>query len=101
MTRALLILLAILCSGAPRAVAEERVIKDLPKDVARLAFAWTEPIKQIARNVRRFDPVSGLWFGLVEGSAKSIERTAEVLLPEDKEQSPKVKSGKLLYRYSF
>lgn len=101
MKRVPVMFVIVLLGAASLVAAEERAIKDLPKDVAKLALVWTEPIKQVARNARRFDPVSGFWLGLVEGSAKSVERTADVLLPDDKEQSPKVKSGKLLYRYTF
>ena len=96
--------LASLVVGSMGAVeAKDKNIEDLPKDVWTLATFWTEPIKQVVKDSRQFDPVSGFWFGLVEGSVKSVERTADVLLPPKDKSQPgaDVKDGKLLYRYSF
>ena len=77
-------------------------IDELPKDALDVAFAWTEPIKQVARETRRFDPISGLWFGLIEGSVKTVERTVNVFLPKEKGRpDPEFKSGKALIRYQF
>ena len=83
--------------------AEERSLEDLPNDVWDLAFVWTEPLKEAARETRRFDPISGLWFGLLEGSVKSIERTADVFLPRQKGSSPRSTQQKnpTLWRYTF
>ena len=61
-----------------------------------------EPVKQVARETRRFDPISGLWFGLLEGSIKSVERTVNLVVQPDEEPSgPQRKSGKPILRYSF
>lgn len=101
------VLFAMACANASAAALDERDRRpqrdliDLPRDVWNLTFVWTEPFKHIARETRRFDPVSGTWFGLLEGSMKSVERAAGVLLPNKESESPGVKSGKLLYRYSF
>ena len=102
MQKVLMAFVMVLCMGIETAAAKEKPIQQLPKDIWDLAWAWTEPIKYVAKETRRFDPVSGVWFGLVEGSVKSVERTAAFFLPDEKDQSgPEVKSGKLLYRYSF
>ena len=83
--------------------AKDRPIEELPRDAWNLVLAWTEPIKQAVKDTRRFDPVSGVWFGLLEGSVKSIERTADYLLPpkESSQPGPTIKSGKALFRYTF
>jgi hypothetical protein len=82
------------------AQARERPLEELPKDVLSLAFVWTEPLKQVARHSRRHDPVSGLWMGLVDGSVKSVERTARLFLPEGTATPPEPEPGKIL-RYTF
>ena len=95
----------MLLVGGPMAAeaARERPLEELPKDAWDLAFVWTEPVKQAARETQRFDPISGLWFGLVEGSIKSIERTADFFFP----QEPAAPAGqpdrpqKPLLRYTF
>ena len=82
------------------AEARERSLRDLPGDVWGLAFAWTEPLKQAARESKRFDPVSGVWFGMLEGSATSMEHTVGLFLPEGK--PAEVENGKVkLLRYTF
>ena len=97
-----LIALVLLTAVAGAADAKDRPLKQLPKDVWDLAFAWTEPIKAVARETREFDPISGVWIGLVDGSVKSFERTAEFFLPADKElHGPHFKDGKALLRYTF
>lgn len=91
----------LVCAGASGAAAKEGALEDLPKDVLDLAFVWTEPVKQIARNTRSFDPVSGAWFGLLEGSVKSLERTADLFLsPEDAASERQQRDPRLL-RYTF
>jgi hypothetical protein len=60
--------------------ADERTLGDLPKDAWDVASVVTEPVKGMARGARRLDPISGLWRGLLEGSARSVERTADLLL---------------------
>ena len=103
-TGSMAVLLALgLGIGSPAAQAEDRALSELPKDVWNLAFVWTEPLKGVVRETRRFDPVSGLWIGLVEGSVKSVERTTDFFLPkhEDTRSPVKLKSGKALLRYSF
>ena len=86
--------------------AREKPIEELPKDALDLAFVWTEPIKQAAEESRRFDPISGVWFGLLEGSVKAVERTAGlVLLSSGVEEGAPSKSpsrtDNALLRYSF
>ena len=78
-----------------------RPMKDLPKDAWEVATFWTEPIKQAAAETRRFDAVSGLWFGLFEGSVKSIERIAGLIWSQDDDVSQGSSSRKALLRYSF
>ena len=93
-------IVAVLCVGLVE--AKDKPIEELPKDVLGLAFCWTEPVKQVARETRRFDPVSGLWFGLLEGSIKSVERTAELFLLKHNEPSDRAPaSDKALLRYAF
>ena len=92
----------MLSVGSPWVQAREKSIEELPKDIWDLAFVWTEPIKGVVRESRRFDPVSGLWFGLLKGSISSVERTANLFLPGDeKPHGTEPKSGKVLLRYSF
>ena len=82
--------------------ASERSIGELPQDLWNLATVWTEPIKGAARESRRFDPISGVWFGLLEGSVKSFERTAGLVLPHDEQSSPsRPDADNPIIRYSF
>ena len=101
--RLILILLLQAAGLAGRAEARDRPLEELPRDVWDLAFVWTEPIKSVAKEVRRFDPVSGLWFGLLEGSVKSVERTAEWFLPEKPRHPPTLpdSTDTPLLRYTF
>jgi hypothetical protein len=93
-------ILAVLCVvGMGTVEAWERPIEELPRDVWRVASAWSEPVKHIARDTRRFDPISGLWFGLLEGSVKSMERTAEFFLKGT--DTPRQQRDPRLLRYSF
>ncbi|MBI4343713.1 MAG: hypothetical protein HY601_02740 [Candidatus Omnitrophica bacterium] len=92
------VLLAAL--AASTAEARERPIEELPKDLLDIAFVWTEPIKQVAEQSRRFDPVSGLWFGLVDGSVKSVERTAKFFLYPDGGSAETPEASKQ-FQYSF
>ncbi len=90
--------------GASGAQAKDRAIEELPRDLWNLAFAWTEPIKSVAKQTRQFDPVSGLWFGMVDGSVKSVERTAEFFLGKHGDtdaEGPDIKGSKALLRYTF
>jgi hypothetical protein len=75
--------ICVMALGMGQVDAKERPIEQLPKDVWDLAFVWTEPIKHVAKESRRFDPVSGLWFGMLEGSIKSVERTTQLFMHED------------------
>ena len=79
----------------------DRPLKDLPKDAWEVATFWTEPIKQAAAETRRFDPISGLWFGLLEGSVKSVERTAALIWSQDDNSPQGSSSRKALLRYFF
>ena len=91
--------LVLMAAGAGIVDAREQPIEQLPKDVVDLAFVWTEPLKEVAKQTRQLDPVRGLWFGLLEGSVKSVQRTARFFLSPDKER-PSPEPGKLL-KYSF
>ena len=83
--------------------ARDKDLEDLPRDAWDLATVWTEPIKGVARETRRLDPVSGAWFGLLKGSLKSIERTVAFILPPQQEDQPgaAVKGEKLPFHYAF
>ena len=97
-------LAATMCAGwVAVADAREKDLEDLPRDVWDLATAWTQPIQQVARETQRFDPVSGTWFGLLEGSLKSVEQTVAFILPPQHQDQPgsEVKDGKLLFNYGF
>lgn len=87
-------------AGMRTAAAAERPLEELPRDILGLAFMWTEPLKQVVKHSRRHDPVSGLWMGLVNGSVKSVERTARIFLPEGAATPPEPEPGKIL-RYTF
>jgi hypothetical protein len=88
---------------APRGLqAKERPIEELPRDVWDVATAWTEPIKSVAKQSRRFDPVSGLWFGMLEGSIKSVERTTALFLQEERTPRGSAEpTEQPLLRYNF
>ena len=103
---AISLILALLIQAAGlalRAEARDRPLEELPRDVWELAFVWTEPIKSVAKEMRRFDPLSGLWFGLLEGSVKSVERTAEFFIPRNAQEPPTSpdEADNPLLRYSF
>lgn len=92
----------LLLSWAGSVQSTEKPIDELPKDAWDLAFVWIEPIRSAARESRRFDPVSGLWFGLLEGSVKSVERMATFLWPaEETDSDAPARPDKALLRYSF
>lgn len=98
MRRVVGLVVVVLVGWTGTATAAERPIEELPGDVGRVIFAWTEPIKQVAKRSRELDPVSGLWIGLIDGSVKSVERTAQFLL-EDRSSATQ-EPGKI-FRYSF
>ncbi len=84
--------------------AEEKTIKDIPKDAWEIGTVWTEPIKGVIKETHRVNPVSGLWHGLWQGSVKSVQRTAEFLIQEKEEAQPNqpVQPEETpLLRYSF
>ena len=85
--------------------AEEKTIKDIPKDAWNLGTVWTEPIKGVARETRRMNPIIGLWHGLWQGSIKSLQRTAEFFIPPKEEEpqpnQPAQPEEQPLLRYSF
>ena len=93
------LLAALLVVGIGTLEARERPIEKLPSDVWQAASLWAEPLRQAARETRRFDPISGLWFGLLEGSVTSMERTADFLLSMLQKDSQRDKPG--LLRYTF
>jgi hypothetical protein len=79
---AFVLLLAL--SAAP-AEARQELLEELPQDLWSVVGA---PMTSIARETRRFDPISRLWFGLVDGSVKSLERTAALLLQPEPPPAP-------------
>ena len=92
-------MVALLAAGAAAAETRKKSIDDLPQDVWNIVGA---PVASIARETRRFDPISGAWFGLVEGSVKSLERTAGLLLQHEAPPSDHpTPSEQPLVRYSF
>ena len=64
------------------ASAREWGIEELPADILGVA---TEPIRSVAKQTRQFDPISGLWFGLLEGSLKSLERATGLVVAQPEE----------------
>ena len=62
-------------AGASERVSKQVQLRQVSQDAWNIA---TEPFKSVARETRRFDPITGLWFSLLEGSVKSIERTAQI-----------------------
>ena len=88
--------------GTPAVCGVEKPLKDLPKDVTDVALLWTQPIKSVAEQSRRFDPVSGLWFGLLDGTVKSVERAVRIFVPREEPAParPGSKPDKLL-EYTF
>lgn len=81
--------------------ADEKTIDQLPGDVADIATVWTEPIKQVHKRSKQFDPISSLWLGLIEGSVKSIERVISMVLSQkDQPHAPPRKPGET-FRYTF
>lgn len=97
----MIVMLAI--SSAVGATAAEKPLEELPQDVLALADAATQPVQQVHRDTRRFDPISGVWFGLVEGSVKSVEHTAKFFFDVTKEDDAQhTRTGKNpLVKYSF
>jgi hypothetical protein len=97
--------LILMLGWAGAAGAKEAPIEELPKDIWMVASLWAEPVKQAAQESRRFDPVSGAWFGLLEGTVKSFERAAGLFLPErstdNAPPAPTGGSGGPLLRYTF
>jgi len=93
--------IALMSAVGPRAAfAVEKSIQELPRDVVDAATVWTEPIKSVAEETRRFDPISGLWFGLLKGTVKSFERTAGLLFKGRESSDPNRDAGKT-FRYQF
>lgn len=97
------LVVAMLVGWTAVADAREKDLEDLPRDAWDLATVWTEPIKGVARETRRLDPVSGTWFGLLKGSLKSVERTVAFILPSQQEDQPDaaVRGEKLPFHYAF
>jgi len=91
----------VLLVGTAPAWAVERRLEQLPGDVFDILFLWTEPLKEVAKQSRRFDPVSGLWLGLVEGTRKSLERSARFFLFQDRGTAPSPREPGEILRYSF
>lgn len=89
----------VLCCAcaAPVRAADERPIETLPGDVVNAATVWTEPIKAI--HARGFDPISGLWVGLIEGTVASAQRALGLI--QGRASSNPARDGGKLFRYSF
>ena len=100
MQRRVIFVVVMVLAGRMAAAAEDPPIQNLPKDLKDIAMAWTEPIRSVAEQSRRFDPVSGLWIGLLVGSVKSVERTADILLRGRESSNPARDAGKI-FRYRF
>ena len=92
-------MLVVLATWTRTAAAAEKSINELPGDLARLSFVWTEPITGAIDGARQFDPVSGLWFGMLEGSVKSVERAANFFMREH--ASEPSRTGDPLLKYTF
>ena len=91
---------AVMCCSTTAFAAIDKPLEELPKDAWDIATLWTEPIKHAARGARQIDPISGLWFGLLEGSVKSVERTVALVWSQDNDSKAHPSRGDLL-RYSF
>jgi hypothetical protein len=90
---------ALIAGWAGGAAAEDPSIEQLPRDVGNAATIWTEPLKSVAEQSRRRDPVSGLWFGLLEGSVRSVERTVNLI--RDRESAHPQRDAGKIFRYQF
>jgi len=97
----ILLIGGMLSVGVSPVWAIERRLEQLPGDVFDILFLWTEPLKQVAEQSRRFDPVSGLWLGLVEGTRKSLERSVQFFLFQDRSAAPSPREPGEILRYSF
>ncbi len=93
------VVVVVSCSTTAFA-AIDKPLEELPKDAWDIATIWTEPIKHAVTGARQVDPISGVWFGLLEGSAKSVERTVALLWSKDHDSKAHPSRGDLL-RYSF
>lgn len=81
--------------------AEEKTINQLPDDIVDVATVWTEPIKQVHKRSAQFDPIIGLWVGIIEGSVKSVKRVVSMVFsPDDEPHVPPRKSNET-FRYTF
>ena len=90
---------ALLAASTAAAEPRQKSLEELPQDLWSIVGA---PVASIARETRRFDPISGLWFGLVKGSVTSLERTADLLLQRDTPPSDHPgPSEQPLIRYAF
>jgi hypothetical protein len=98
--RRAIIVLALACSGwAGQAAAVERPLEELPHDAWDAATGWAQPIKSSARRV---DPISRLWLGMLEGSVRSVERTAGLLMYRNEpDAGQKEGEDSALLKYSF
>ena len=95
--RVLLVVFGVGRAGLP-AAAVEKPVQELPLDVQNAATIWTEPIKSVAEYSRRFDPISGLWLGLLDGTRKSVERTVRIIMPEEGGEAPEASKQ---FKYNF
>jgi hypothetical protein len=94
----------MLVSTAGTVWAEEKAMKELPKDVLDAGTVWTEPIEAIDEEVRHTDPVRGFWTGLWTGTAKTFKRTFGMVEQPDDERpdnAPPASDEKPLLKYSF
>ena len=81
--------------------AAEKSIKEFPDDMKELASAWTEPIKSVAEEARRRDPISGLALGLLKGTFRTLQRTVKVFSPGQSERTDSREGSEKLLEYTF
>ena len=93
------VIVVVSCSTTAFA-AIDKPLEELPKDAWDLATIWAEPVKHAAQGARQLDPISGVWFGLLEGSVKSVERTVALFWSRDDGSKAHPSRGDL-FRYSF
>ena len=88
----------LVLAGAGVAGADQPDLEQLPQQVWNVAM---EPLSSVARETRRFDPISQLWFHLLESSMKSVERTANLLFRTGSDAPAPRNSTRLQALYSL
>ncbi len=95
-----ILIVGVSLAGLPRAEGADPELNTLPDDLVNAATVWTEPLESVASGIRRFDPIRGVWFGLLEGSVNSLNRAATLLLRREPSDEPYRDAGKV-FRYRF